>query len=230
MPKIPRPNQMPTHRAAEAQVVVSPEEEVLISLPGDEQAQTSPITKRRAVDRNSQALIHGPLVPGPDSRCHGFRGFSEAHGRTSSAAGAAPRVPSRHASTATVAAASGRDRCRAREQEIQKRIADARARIAELSNKDKTAASIPKNAELRAFKLQYVRPGEIGQALRSIAGPNGPRIAIDERTNALVVAGNDQQISVAEQLVETLDRPGKAADSKGSRTLQVRVVWSCSMG
>ena len=97
-----------------------------------------------------------------------------------------------------------------REQEIQKRIADARARIAELSNKEKTAASIPKNAELRAFKLQYVRPGEIGQALRSIAGPSGPRIAIDERTNALVVAGNDQQISVAEQLVETLDKPGKA--------------------
>jgi len=77
---------------------------------------------------------------------------------------------------------------------------------------------------LRAFKLQYVKPDEIGEALHNITGGGGPRISIDERTNSLIIAGEDKQMGVVQQLVETLDQPS-GQKGKGTDTLQVRVVW-----
>jgi hypothetical protein len=88
----------------------------------------------------------------------------------------------------------------------------------------KIVAPLPPNAVLRAFKLQYVKPEDIGQALHNITGGGGPRIAIDERTNTLVIAGEDKQMGVVQQVIETLDQPS-GPKGKGNDTLQVRVVW-----
>ena len=76
---------------------------------------------------------------------------------------------------------------------------------------------LPANAVLRAFKLQYVKPEEIGQALHNITGGGGPRIAIDERTNALLIAGEDKQMGVVQQVIETLDQPA-GQKGKGNDT------------
>jgi len=83
---------------------------------------------------------------------------------------------------------------------------------------------LPPNAVLRAFKLQYVKPEEIGQALHNITGGGGPRVSIDERTNSLLIAGEDKQMGVVQQVIETLDQPA-GQKGKGNDTLQVRVVW-----
>ena len=87
------------------------------------------------------------------------------------------------------------------------------------------SAPLPDDAAIRVFKLQYVKPNDIGQALQKITGGGGPRVAVDERTEALLIAGTDKQIAVAEQLVQSLDQPGKAQMSTGPETLQVRIVW-----
>lgn len=86
-------------------------------------------------------------------------------------------------------------------------------------------APLPENAVLRTFSLKYVKPEEIGQALHNITGGGGPRVAVDQRTNALLIAGTDKQISVADQLVQTLDQPGGDQKGKTAETLQLRVVW-----
>jgi hypothetical protein len=83
---------------------------------------------------------------------------------------------------------------------------------------------LPPNAVLKAFKLQYVKPEEIGQALHNITGGGGPRVSIDERTNSLLIAGEDKQMGVVQQVIETLDQP-TGQKGKGADTLQVRVVW-----
>jgi hypothetical protein len=83
---------------------------------------------------------------------------------------------------------------------------------------------LPPNAVLKVFRLQHVRPGEAGQVLHNIVG-GGPRIAIDERINALVMAGDDKQLSVAEKLLENLDQPGPSQKRASAETLQLRIVW-----
>jgi hypothetical protein len=108
--------------------------------------------------------------------------------------------------------------------ELKKKV-EAQALLADAQgNPYKIVAPLPANAVLRAFKLQYVKPEEIGQALHNITGGGGPRIAIDERTNALLIAGEDKQMGVVQQVIETLDQPA-GQKSKGNDTLQVRVVW-----
>lgn len=104
--------------------------------------------------------------------------------------------------------------------------ADQAARAAQMFLEQQIkAVPLPDNAAIKVFKLQYVRPDDIGQALQKITGGGGPRVAVDERTDALLIAGTDKQISVAEQLVKTLDQPGKAQGNTGPETLQVRIVW-----
>jgi hypothetical protein len=84
---------------------------------------------------------------------------------------------------------------------------------------------LPPDATLRAFTLKYVRPQDLAQALHNITGGGGARIAIDDRTNVLLLAGTDKQMVVAEQLVKTLDQPGKSQIEKAPQTLQLRIVW-----
>ena len=112
-------------------------------------------------------------------------------------------------------------------QGLQKRLAEAQARILELSARREQAliSPLPANAELRAFKLEYVKPKVIGDALRNITGGGGPRVAIDELSNAVIIAGDAKQIGVAEQLVKTLDQPAKQKQTMVAETLQVRIVW-----
>ena len=89
----------------------------------------------------------------------------------------------------------------------------------------KLAQPLPEGATLRAFSLKYVRPQEIAQVLHNITGNGGARIAIDDRTNVLLLAGTEKEMGVAEQLVKTLDQPGKSQEEKTPQTLQLRVVW-----
>jgi hypothetical protein len=84
---------------------------------------------------------------------------------------------------------------------------------------------LPPNASIRAFKLRFIEPGEIGQALHMITAGSGPRVAIDERTNTLVIAGDDKQMQVVEQVVETLDQPSERLSDQLPDSLQIRMLW-----
>jgi hypothetical protein len=112
-------------------------------------------------------------------------------------------------------------------QEAKQKLDAAQAEIAAISiaQSQGPGSPMPDNAALVAFPLKFVRPEEIGQALHNITGGSGPRIAVDERTNTLLIAGSPKQMDVAKQIVQTLDQPGKSQQGKVPQPVQVRIVW-----
>src|ERR1700754_268531 len=108
-------------------------------------------------------------------------------------------------------------------QELLERMKDTQTQSGDLTANQPTptAAPLPDNAKLRVFPLKYVKPEDIGQALHNIMGSDGPRIAVDERSNSLLIAGNEKKIGIAEPLVETLDQPGKPRQAKTPEAIQV---------
>jgi hypothetical protein len=112
-------------------------------------------------------------------------------------------------------------------QEVKQKLDSAQAEMAAISiaQGQGMGSPLPDNAAIGAFTLKYVRPEEIGQALHNITGGGGPRIAVDERTNTLLIAGNPKQMDVAQQLIKTLDQPGKSQQGKTPEVLQLRIVW-----
>ena len=116
-------------------------------------------------------------------------------------------------------------------QELKQKLDAAQAEMAALGiaqSQAMSAASLPDNAAIGAFTLKYVRPEDIGQALHNITGGGGPRVAVDERTNTLLIAGNPKQMDVAQQLVKTLDQPGKSQQNEMPESVQLRIVWLSS--
>jgi hypothetical protein len=103
----------------------------------------------------------------------------------------------------------------------------AQAKAAELAAKQlqAKAAPLPPDAVLKVFTLKYVKPDEAGLVLNKIMGGGGPRVAVDERTNALLIAGDEKQASVVEALIQKLDQPGKAQENPSQETVQARIVW-----
>jgi hypothetical protein len=85
--------------------------------------------------------------------------------------------------------------------------------------------SLPETATLKVFALRYVKPDEVGNILFRITGNDNMRMAFDERTNSLLLAGAEKQLNIAEALIERLDQPSQAAEKRPSETLQLRVVW-----
>jgi hypothetical protein len=116
---------------------------------------------------------------------------------------------------------------------MQEQLEMARAQFAELVAKQKQqqqqqaqAEPLPQDAQLRVYHLQHVKPQNLAEVLSQIFRSSAPRIAVDERANTMVVAGNEKQISIVEGLAKTLDRPAEeAVEQRVSETLQVRIVW-----
>jgi Bacterial type II/III secretion system short domain len=111
-------------------------------------------------------------------------------------------------------------------QEAKRKLDAAQAEMAAIGvAQDQPMYTLPDNAAISAFSLKYVRPEDIGQALHNITGGGGPRVAIDERTNTLLIAGSPKQMDVAEKLVQTLDQPGKTERNEMPESVQLRIVW-----
>jgi type II secretory pathway component GspD/PulD (secretin) len=109
---------------------------------------------------------------------------------------------------------------------IQEELQRAQAQLAELAARRQEADPLPEDVDLKVFHLQHVGPHNLAEILSSILRNNTPRIAVDERTNALLVAGTEKQLSLIEALAQKLDRPAGGSEmQKPDETLQVRVVW-----
>jgi hypothetical protein len=88
------------------------------------------------------------------------------------------------------------------------------------------AEPLPENTVLRVYQLQHAKPQKLAEVLGPIFRNNAPRIAVDERANSLVVAGNERQLSIVEELAKTLDREiPRINQDTIHQTLQVRIVW-----
>jgi hypothetical protein len=90
------------------------------------------------------------------------------------------------------------------------------------------APPLPENAQLKVFSLQYAEPETMGGVLSNLLDASKmTRMAIDKRTNSLIVAGDEKQLAVVEALLVRLDQPGavQGRPQQKAETLQLRVVW-----
>jgi hypothetical protein len=115
---------------------------------------------------------------------------------------------------------------------VREQLEMAHAQLAELATRQQQQARqaqaepLPEGTMLRIYQLRHVKPRTLTEVLASIFRNNTPRIGIDERSNALVVAGNESQLSIVEELAKTLDREIPEIKQDDQReTLQVRIVW-----
>jgi hypothetical protein len=94
------------------------------------------------------------------------------------------------------------------------------------------------NGEFKVFSLRYLQVARAAEIIESMVDPGATRVAVDERTNSLVVFGAPDSMSVVEALLARLDvlgpdgggeesSHGAAAESHSGapRMLMVRVVW-----
>ncbi len=77
----------------------------------------------------------------------------------------------------------------------------------------------PPEREMRIYPLQHAKAGDLAELLGHVIGTNsyrtrrsgslklGLHIAIDKRTNVIVLLGVDKQLARAEELIKTLDVP-----------------------
>ena len=126
----------------------------------------------------------------------------------------------------------GSDEAQAELAKAKEQLEMARTQLAEIAAKQQQelqtqAEPLPENTILRIYHLQHVKPQNLAAVLAPIFRNNAPRISIDDRSNALLVAGNEKQLSIVEELAQTLDReiPEIAQEQNNQETLQVRIVW-----
>ncbi|NIJ07737.1 general secretion pathway protein D [Sphingomonas vulcanisoli] len=85
---------------------------------------------------------------------------------------------------------------------------------------ERLAASLDSGggAGFATIQLRIANAKDVGAAIRSLygEGENGPRVAIDERSNSLIVRGSPVAVADARRMVSQLDRPGG-----GTPTLRV---------
>jgi hypothetical protein len=90
------------------------------------------------------------------------------------------------------------------------------------------STALPKDGMLKVFTLRYTKAPDAARVVSEILGGDIARMAVDERTNSLLVFAKSGTVDTVEALVQTLDqRTGDTASEKArpGETLQLRVVW-----
>lgn len=85
---------------------------------------------------------------------------------------------------------------------------------------------------LKVFHLKNASADDAGQLVVQVLG-DSLRMAVDERTNSLIVQGGDESLQQMEQLLMELDsQPAKAAPPSATQLppVQVRIFWLLSEG
>lgn len=102
------------------------------------------------------------------------------------------------------------------------------AQLSAAVNQQQQSASLPKDGTFQVFPLRYGQAVETAQVLSEILGGTPMRLAVDGRTNSLLVFADKDTTEKIRSLVENLD--ARPVDDKGKKaapaeTLQLRMVW-----
>ena len=87
---------------------------------------------------------------------------------------------------------------------------------------------MPKDGSFKVFSLRHSRATDAAGVLREVLGGAATRLAVDERTNSLLVFADNETIKIVEALMLNLDeRSDYAAIEKAQpgETMQLRIVW-----
>jgi hypothetical protein len=88
-------------------------------------------------------------------------------------------------------------------------------------------APMPKDGKFSVFHLRYSKAPEAARVLSHVLSGVGMRMAVDERTNSLLVFSDTDTIQIVQSLLQKLDEPAgnTVENAQPGETLQLRVVW-----
>jgi len=100
-------------------------------------------------------------------------------------------------------------------------------KVADLINELDVPPARDVDHELRVFRLRYADPEEASAVISRLFGSDDARIAVDQKTNSVLVQAQGETLARIEAIFEKLDIP---ADKDPTRydpgtTFRVRVVW-----
>lgn len=78
--------------------------------------------------------------------------------------------------------------------------------------------------EIKILTLQYARASELSEVMKAVADKHDVRLAIDQRSNAIIAIGRTEGLSILLAVLERLDTPAPNA-KRSSQPLRVRIVW-----
>lgn len=85
----------------------------------------------------------------------------------------------------------------------------------------------PQERRVVVFPLRHAPADSMAQLIAKILGDNGARVAVDARTNSLVISGDAQQLNLLHELLESIDleTAERSAQKSAFTPTQVRVYW-----
>jgi hypothetical protein len=89
-------------------------------------------------------------------------------------------------------------------------------------------APLPRDGTFKVFSLRNSRAADAARILSEILGGAVTRMAVDERTNSLLVFGDEDTMKIVEGLALKLDERSDQANieiAQPGETLQLRIVW-----
>ncbi len=87
---------------------------------------------------------------------------------------------------------------------------------------------MPKDGSFKVFSLQNSRAADAARVLKEVLGGAATRLAVDERTNSVLVFADNETIKIVEALMMKLDERSEVAaieKAQPGETLQLRIVW-----
>jgi hypothetical protein len=77
---------------------------------------------------------------------------------------------------------------------------------------------------IKIFNLQFARASELSAVIKAVTEAHDVRLAIDQRTNAVIAVGRTEGMTILSAVLERLDEP--LPDAKRSlQPLRVRIFW-----
>ena len=123
----------------------------------------------------------------------------------------------------------GKSESEAKKAELQRAMAEqkaAHAQMAEMAARQQRHVQLPPGSMTKVFSLRHSQAAESARVLSEILGGQPLRIAVDERTNSLIVMADEETGKMVEALLLRLDQSTRDTkrDQPGE-TLQLRIVW-----
>jgi hypothetical protein len=105
-------------------------------------------------------------------------------------------------------------------QQLQLREKQIQELQQQLSKLERDRALPPlENGQVKVYSLSYAKARDAASTISSLFGPQAVRVAIDDRTNSLVVFGKDDSLPVLDALLQRLDSQA-APDKAGKQSVE----------
>jgi hypothetical protein len=228
--------------AAEMQERIAAEQQVILELQqrlipllrrgeDDEQAQAeAAAVEREIAAHNDQLAVLAEMLTQTQA--------AQAHSQAAQVQDQAAQIQAQMAQAEEALARQNQERMQRALAEREAQLADMARRLEEamhqLAELEQSRELPPLDeAEIKVFALRNARAVQAAEIVDSLLGAGVVRVAVDERTNSLIVAGNGDSLKVIEALLMRIDEQAQLhsepiaddADENVPRSLILRTFW-----